>query len=575
MIKVAFVLDPYPTRGSMSMLVLQALQFIEIAKKLEDDGFQCAIICSPYVSNDIRRRTQSYNAFFSGTYNSRLAFARALSNWNSQDVETWRQINRGSDVWTDIYQKWLSSIIEFEYQFDICVVWGNNRSLVDAIAECGRQSFVFELGPMRDPLLDLVTFARDASPPTKPLDMDIDLISKHLKKTPSLVEDQLYIEGLLGKPAYFTETRYKWNSKFAEIGGGSLKGRKILFAGQLFDDSNAAFWKADLEQIVDQLIVLTRDNGAALIVKPHPNYRAYEVNETEWKKLRKKWVAHDHVVEIAHEDLDGAPILSLVDGVVAANSSILYEALYWGLPISYFGSTYFLPEHNLLSFTEVVTGNYDEVDYLRKASVIRQVVLEKKCLLKDDFIDGSFLRRAIEPSIPLEASSFRAGKAKKARFNFTQMPQVSPMRERMEGGQQKLELADGVSFCIVKGKTKSNYETIDDVGETVELKGWCLIENTRTPPIFYIVPIRGGKCLVCPSSLSRPDVARFWHEEDAGMCGFRFRLNKADVDISTISRGVIYAYVGNDEIEPFHQGEFNPGEGFFDFTLLYHQPVVT
>lgn len=564
---VAFVLDPFPTRNSISALSLVALRMIAIAQKMESRGMPAALICAGALTNDIRKRIRTSIAMFNGAYATREPFLRAQSSWDEDDIALWRRINFGDELWTDLYHRWLSDVIRREYDFDTAVVWGNNASLVTALRRCGKEVLVFELGPMRPPMADIVTYAHNATLPTQVIPQSVFEDPNRLAAALPSIVDQEKIGDLSNETSLLIHKSLHWNEYFAEVADTLPKGRKILFAGQLYDDSNAAYWSRDPSDVIEELMELTLQHGASLIVKPHPDYRTIAVNERHWRSLRRKWERAEHVVEIAPDARRSGDVLGMVNGVVAGNSSMLYEAMFYNLPVHAFGSTYFLPEKNLLSLEDVVSGRYDKREYRRCLAVVRNIVWNEKCVTSRAFDEAESLHSALlafKPS-PKGGPVLSANRGGLPPFSRLQGVKNGTLIEK--ASESRIVLDGGVSLDIVTDQLKCNFETLEVSDGVMSVRGWCLLDESRAVPAFYALMLKPNTFMVTSEARPRLDVARFWREEDALMCGFEFRIQLQDADLAVLQEGHLYAYVGQGKVQRIALKSFNGGTGFYSSTL--------
>ena len=557
MFRVAIVLDPYPTRGAESFLVLQGVEAVRTAGSLFGAGYEVAVIGSPVLLDELRRRTETFNQFFSGTEETLDYFNNSLGDWDEEAITRWRSIGSGEVTAIHAYKAWLTSVLEQDFEYDIAFVWGNNHSLITA-SHSLRPTFGVEMGPMRAPFPDLVTFAYGRSPCLAGIaDSTSEDLSNALQSLDSIASQGL-IANICGKPELFEDAEGAWSDDIAELLGSEFWRRRLLFSGQLWDDSNSTTWWNVEEQVIKSLVDKTRAARVQLIIKPHPSVNTIEANESHWQHLRTIWRDEPHVIELP-DDFPAAlnpSLLASVNGVVAGNSSVLFESLFFDKPVHNFGAVYFAPKDGFLDLDAVVTGNFDHSRYFRKLEKVRGAILGSFTSLLSQYRSGHLIRDLAERyGIGRRASTNNSVLEQGSRpLKATSVPlaQQGVFTGRAVVGDDNtlsLNLADGRQFRVVAGRADGGIDICKLEGEKIHIEGWTVNKHSKSPSAFFILPLGLDKFLVTGSSVSRLDVVRQQHFEAARFSGFAFRLSIRDVAGFDAEKFSLFAYTGNGQIE--------------------------
>jgi hypothetical protein len=356
----------------------------------------------------------------------------------------------------------------------------------------------------------------------------------------------------------FEDAEGAWSDEIAEILGSEVWRRRLLFSGQLWDDSNSTTWWNVEEQVIKSLVDKTRTARVQLIIKPHPSVNTIEANESHWQHLRSIWRDEPHVIELP-VDFPAAlnpALIATVNGVVAGNSSVLFESLFFDKPVHNFGAVYFAPSDGFLDLDAVVTGNFEHIPYFRKLENVRAAVLGNFTSLLSEYRSGHLIRDLAE----------RYGIGRRRSTNISVLEHVSrPLKAtgiplakqgvftgRVVVGDDNtvsLDLVDGRQFRMMTGRAVGGIDICKLEGEKIHIEGWTVNNHTGAPSAFFILPLGAERFLVASSFVPRLDVVRRHQFEAARYSGFAFRLSKRDVCNFNAETFSLFAYTGNEQIE--------------------------
>ncbi len=349
------LIEAFPIRNSPDVFSWVLNDFIKLIrsdligeKKLAKQGASLQI----FVPQGLKRTLDDYPGLVKTgalvTNEKGDAFGRIFEkykdcNWMETGIHFWVDLIKGIG---EITQEYVNALFELHSRnpFDVILYWGNNGAIQSFSKIAGIPAISIELGCMRKPFLDTVTFDCNGSNGLSTPSLFSVPLSRDVPPIPPPEDD-------LGRG---------WDQLLWPTGVRMSKGVNLLIPLQLNDDSNIAAFSefSSMRDFLDQVVTEFGGPDVSFLVKPHPGAKNYSWTTKDHLDCEKLAKSRSDCVWLSEFDNSQSylSLLNKASGVITVNSATGFEATLLGKPVLTYGASCFHAStyHDASQFQEAV-----------------------------------------------------------------------------------------------------------------------------------------------------------------------------------------------------------------------------
>ena len=375
--KVLIYIEPHPIRNTLSHFKDVARNFVPLLRDSDRSDIRL------FANNDTFRAIEkeipsaSLPRIIRSTEVEERQFTECLVDWDDEGIPIWVDLMQGQGV-AENYRRLLSRVWN-DFPFDVIVHWGENGAITQFATDRGIAQIAMELGCTRRPFknsLIMDPFGTNGG-------------SIFPKLTENEVKEAVCAQGLSPEQAvlshsadHFATPHY---NRYKPLPDGIIekiaKSKRVAFFPlQLYDDANLLQYSKynSVEEVVLDAVPKLAQYDVTTIIKPHPaaKFRPKGVISNDFARgAIQSWA--DKVVWLGeeHESVDNTSLINASDFVVTVNSSLGFESLYYGKPVTVLGDAVYKPEGVFPKLDEVASGGHDLEHYDQFTGYIRRFFL--------------------------------------------------------------------------------------------------------------------------------------------------------------------------------------------------------
>lgn len=308
------------------------------------------------------------------------------NSWQLEDVERWKDLITGHGLVSEKYYDVICRLWSL-FPFDTIIHWGGNGAIDKFVQRYSVEKISMELGCTRGPYLKSIVMdpygsngaglvgKLSSSEIVEAVGTESVSRDKSLFGYSASVEAKGYEERFSSLPEYL-------NDEFR-------KNKLVFFPLQLFDDANLLIYSKynTLVELVLDVVPSLAERGYKIIVKPHPSSRhrkGADMANSLARAALSPWTSNV-IWEDGPDAIPNSRYFSIADFVVTVNSSVGFEALYYGKPVVVLGDAVYKPKDLFPSLKDMLEDRFDGSAYSRNIAALRTFMLGSYLLPLDSF----------------------------------------------------------------------------------------------------------------------------------------------------------------------------------------------